>query len=108
MGSQLKAHFKPTKSTCICTIHFCEEVFVLNPKDSSGRPLKKRKLKDGAVPTLFMVPEPTPKTRLNFQADYKNSIALEFNKEDIQSEANASYTTKCCSIFKPVIANMSF
>ena len=66
-----RAHFKPTKSTCICTIHFCEEDFVFKPKDSSGRPLKKRKLKDGAVPTLFMVPEPTPKTppnkrRLNF------------------------------------------
>ena len=30
-----RAHFKPTKSTCICTRHFFEEDFILNPKDPS-------------------------------------------------------------------------
>lgn len=40
------------------------------------------------------------KTRLNFYAEYMNSVALDFNKEDIESEANASFTTKCHSLFK--------
>ena len=84
MGSQLKkSPLQATKSICICTRHFCEEDFVLNPKEPSGRPLKKRKLTDGAVPTLYMVPEPTPKTPPAHRMTKKSIESLEFEKQDL-------------------------
>ena len=61
VNSLKRSNFKATKTTYICSRHFSDEDFLENPTDTRGRPLKKRKLKDESVPTLFMVPEPIAK-----------------------------------------------
>ena len=55
-----RAHFTPTATSAICQRHFTEEDFETIQKNKYYVP-KRRTLKVGAVPTLFMVPEHEPR-----------------------------------------------
>ena len=76
-----RSNFKATKSTYICSRHFSDEDFVENPTDTRGRPLKRRKLKDESVPTLFMVPEQIAKIH-DHRKTRKSIDSLETEKKD--------------------------
>ena len=51
-----RKNFTPTPSSVVCGKHFAEDAYVPSMEGSRGRKRKNRKLKEFAIPTLFLRP----------------------------------------------------
>ena len=76
---------KVTENTVICSRHFAEEDFDPATKDSRGRDLKRRKLKDTAVPSLHMQASYEPKI-VDARKTRKSIDSLQSERDNLVKE----------------------
>ena len=86
----------PTDSTAVCKRHFTEEDFEPIQRNKWNRIPKRRKLKEGAVPTLFMGPEPepnVPETRRSLENITTENDNLKKEVKDLKSKMQSKNET---------------
>ena len=85
LDSVKRDKFFPTNKSAVCKRHFTEEDFEPVGLDARGRPRKRRTLKDGAVPTLFMGTDHLPKI-VDARKTRKSVNGLENDKKKLLKE----------------------
>ena len=97
---------KIAQSVNFCIRHFTNNDFMEQQKDSRKRPLKRKKLKEGAVPSLFMEFDPfQPKNERNQPKNENNQPKNE--KEPPQELEEGEVTLEMLNEYNMKIENES-